>query len=156
MALELIFLKITFWKVCHASEYSVILYHFLQNFWLCKPVENFLCIVHIRYGYLKHATRSEECSALWIIFVRHVFRKLSPKRKTTPPFGQNGGGVYYTLASLAPTSKGTKRFTFKNTMYYGNSRSFSPVFCFAIAGGNKKSALWISKGKVDSKICLFS
>ena len=97
------FLKITFWKVCHASEYSVILHHFSQNFWLCKPVENFLYIVHIRYGYLKHAARSEKCSALWIIFVRHVFRKLSLKRQTPHPYGQNGGG-YYTLASLATTS----------------------------------------------------
>ena len=35
------FLKITFWKVCHASEYSVILHYFSQNFWLCKPVEDF-------------------------------------------------------------------------------------------------------------------
>lgn len=37
--------------------------------WLWKPVENFLHIVYISSGYLKHCPRSEECSTFWIMVI---------------------------------------------------------------------------------------
>ena len=42
---------------------------FWQRFWLQKPVENFLCVVCIRSGYVKHSPRSGKYSALWFMTV---------------------------------------------------------------------------------------
>ena len=64
------FLKIKLLKLCQASEYSAILCLFWQRLWLQKAVENFLYVVRIRSGYVKHSSRSGKCSALWIMTVR--------------------------------------------------------------------------------------
>ena len=43
---------------------------FWRRLWLQKPVENFLCVVRIRFEYVKHFLRPGKCSALWIMTVR--------------------------------------------------------------------------------------
>ena len=45
---------------------------FWRRLWLQKPVENFLCVVRIRFEYVKHSPRSGEYSALWIMTVRRT------------------------------------------------------------------------------------
>ena len=60
------FLKITFWKVSYFRIFCDFVL-FFKNFWLCKPIENCLCIICTRYEYLKHATRSRNVAhfELW-------------------------------------------------------------------------------------------
>ena len=79
------FLKIKLLKLCQASEYSAILCLFWQRLWLQKAVENFLYVVRIRSGYVKHSSRSGKCSALWIMTVWSTKHFLFDK-VLTPPF----------------------------------------------------------------------
>ena len=55
------------------SEYSVNFLVFGENFFQ-KPLENFVCIVGLRSGYVKCSPSPEECSALKIVTIRQKLR----------------------------------------------------------------------------------
>ena len=58
------------WKSFFSRKCSTTSKFFWQRLWLQKPLENFLCVVSIRFEYIKHSPRSGECCALWIMTVR--------------------------------------------------------------------------------------
>ena len=84
MWLSSIFLKTKFLKHCRISEYSVNFLVFDENFFQ-KPLENFVCIVRLRSGYVKCSPSPEECSARWIVTIRQKLRAEIEKVKGGKP-----------------------------------------------------------------------